>query len=645
MIKATVLINILIFLLGSADAQIQFRPADETHFALGLQSFREGDYSAAYQHFKQIIIDSLNQRSAEAYYYGARSLFNLKRFKDVEQLADSFFVLFSTDPHYFEMEYILGAADYELAKYNSASLLFVSVIDSAGESPLIEKAASSLQSIVATNLSFDEIEKLFSICRSSRSAEIVTVGFVRRAYFSDKASLAFDMLNEFVQKYPYAVTGEVKGWLNRLALEKEARNANLKIGAVLPLEYGSGVGDKLMLGIQLALDEYNRNARPRVGLRLENYSGDLSKLDEDIRALADDSNIKAIVGPVFSGEVGVAAPIVNSLHVPLITPTATQVGLAPAGSYVFQANPDFKIRGEVMAEFAVNVLHLKRIAVLSPSESYGKIMAGYFISKLNELGIKPISVAYFESGTTDLSQQIAQIKNDAARFKEPYVEFGELNKYQISALKSYGLSPSLVDSLVRVKGTMDAYDIFGKDADLLADSLGIPITERTALTQFDALRSLEAIFIPLTSSRDIGIIGAQLAYYNVKTQLLGTDDWYDMNHLTNNVDYVDGVIFCSDTYLDASSPQFRSISDTLSQISDKEFDRTVAYGYDVTNMLLQLIRSGNLTREELKASLQNCTYRGIHSIIGFSGGNTNKYMNILQFRKGTVIKLAEVKSN
>jgi ABC-type branched-subunit amino acid transport system substrate-binding protein len=643
--KRAVFVLVSILLLKSVNAQIQFRSVDETYFALGLQSFREGDYSAAYQHFQQIINDSLNQRSAEAYYYGARSLFNLKRFKDVEQLADSFFVLFSRDPHYFDMKYILGAADYELAKYNSASLLFVSVIDSASDLLLIERSISSLKSIVATNLDFSEIENLFSNCRSSRSAEIVTLGFVRRAYFSDKASLAAQMLHDFAQKYPYAVTGEVKGWLNRMAAEDESRRASLKIGAVLPLEYGSGVGDKLLLGIQLALDEYNRNAQFRVGLKLENYSGSLSKLDEDIRTLADDQNVKVVVGPVFSGEVSVAAPIANSEHLPLITPTATQVGLAPAGSFVFQANPDFRIRGEIMAEFAVNVLHLKRIAVLSPSESYGKIIAGYFISKLKALGIKPISVAYFESGTTDLSQQIAQIKNDAARFKEPYIDFGRLSKSQISALKSFGLSPTFVDSLVRVKGSLDAYDVFGRDAELHADSLGIPITEKTALTQFDALRSLEAIFIPLTSSRDIGIIGAQLAYYNVRTQLLGTDDWYDMNQLTSNADYIDGVIFCSDTYLDTFSSQFRSISSTLSEISDKEFDRTVAYGYDVTNMLLQLIRSGNLTREELKEALQNYTYHGIHSIIGFSGENTNKYMNILQFTKGTIIKLAEVKSN
>lgn len=583
--KATVLIILSIALSRSVYAQTQFRPIDETYFALGLQSFREGDYSAAYQHFKQIINDSLNQRSAEAYYYGARSLFNLKRYKEIEELADTFFFLFPKDSHYFDMKYILGAANYELSRYYSASLLFASVIDSAGDVILVERAVSSLRSIVAANLNFSEIENLFSSCQSSRSAEIVAVGFVRRAYFSDKEALALGMLHEFEKKYPNAVTGEIRGWLNRIAAENEAQKANLRIGAILPLEYGSGVGDKLLLGIQLALDEYNRNAQAKVGLKLENYSGDLSKLDEDARKLADDPSVRVIVGPVFSGEVGVVAPIADSKHVPLVTPTATQVGLAPTGSYVFQANPDFRIRGEVMADYAVNVLHLKRIAVLSPSESYGKIIADYFISRLKALGVKPVSVAYFEEGVTDLSQQITQIKNAAATFNEPYVDFGRLNKDQLSALKSFGLSPALVDSLARVRGSVDAYDVFGKDAESRADSMGIPITKKTTLTEFDALRSLEAIFIPLTSSRDIGIVGAQLAYYNVRTQLLGTDDWYDMNQLTNNADYVDGAIFCSDTYLDTYSPQFRSISDTLSEISDKEFDRTVAYGYDITKML------------------------------------------------------------
>ena len=136
-----------------------------------------------------------------------------------------------------------------------------------------------------------------------------------------------------------------------------------------------------------------------------------------------------------------------------------------------------------------------------------------------------------------------------------------------------------------------------------------------------------------------------MAYYNVKTQLLGTDDWYDLNQLSNNDLYIDGVIFCSDTFFDTNSPEYSAASDSLSEISDVEFDRTIAYGYDLANMVLGIVRSGSTSRSDITDALEVETFKGLHSTIFFDGDNSNHYIHILQFKGGRIIDLGEVNSN
>ncbi len=634
---------LLLFLASNAFPQAVFNQTDETNYTLGLQSFRQGDYSTAFQYFREVMDDSLNQRSAESFYYGARSLFNLRRYQESVDVVDTFLAHFPSDEHRFDMVYILGANYYELGKYSKAAAQFVVAVDSSGNRVVRDQAVASLRTLVSFNLSFDNIESLFEMCRSRMSSVTVAIGFARRAYFSDKLADADRVLVEFRQRYPGTGigSGEVGKWLERISADSSLSRAPAKIGALLPLEYGSGVGDRLLLGIQLALDNYNATASTKVGLVLKNYSGVMTNLFSDMLSLAQDQTVKAVIGPVYSGEVSALESIANQNKVPMISPTATQVGLTKGNSYVFQANPDFKTRAVAMADYAVNVLHAKRIAILAPSDTYGTTISKYFALRLDSLGVPPVATSYFESGSTDLADPIGEIKAAAARLGEPYVNIGALNGQQQEKIMPF-VPPAFVDSVGHSNISIDAYDLFGRNPIQIADSLGIPDTLRDSLGVFDALRSLDAIFIPLTSAKDIGVIGAQLAYYNVKTQILGTDDWYDLNQLSNNQLYLDGIIFCSDTYFNTSLPAYTAATDSLAQISDVDFNRTVSYGYDLANALLNAIKSGDTTRASLETALRSQTYDGLHSAISFEENNSNHYLHILQFKNGNIIDLGEV---
>ncbi len=634
---------LILVLASTAFAQVRFNQTDETNYSLGLTSFRQGDYSTALTYFRQVMDDSLNQRSAESYYYGARSLFNLRRYEQSASVIDSFLVKFPNDEHRYEMVYILGANYYELEKYPQAAGEFVSAIDSSSNQVVRNQAVASLHTLVAHNLSFGEIESLYALCHSRLSSITVAIGFARRAYFSDRLRAAEVILKEFRNQYPRVGigSGEVDRWLQRISADSLLSLSPIKIGALLPLEYGTGVGDKLLLGIQLALDNYNAHAAVKVGLVLKNYSGVMPNLFSDMLSLSADTSVKAVIGPVYSNEVSAVSSIADKNKLPLISPTATAVGLTNGHPYVFQANPNFRTRATAVADYAVNVLHASRIAVLSPSEGYGRTLAKYFVQRLDSLGVPPIAVTYFESGSTDLYQPITTIKDSAALRGEPYVDISALNGQQKAKIRPY-IPPAYIDSIGNPGFSMDAYDLFGKNPTETADSLGIPVVIRDSLGEFDALRSLNAIFIPLTSSNEIGIVGAQLAYYNIKSQILGADDWYDLNQLSNNELYVDGVIFCSDTYFQTNLPAYIAATDSLSKISDQEFDRVVSYGYDLANALLGEISSGVSSRAAMEGALKSETYTGLHSTLSFESDNSNHYLHILQFKNGGIVDLGQV---
>jgi tetratricopeptide (TPR) repeat protein len=312
---------LVILVASTAFSQVVFNQTDETNYNLGLQSFRQGDYSTALQYFREVMDDSLNQRSAESFYYGARSLFNLRKYQESAAVIDTFLVKFPGDQHRYDMIYILGANYYELSNYLQAADEFVTAIDSSVNGVIRDQAVASLHTLVAHNLSFSDIENLYATCHSRLSAVTIAVGFARRAYFSDKLGKAEAILKNFSQSYPQqgVGSGEVNRWLQRISADSLLNLSPIKIGALLPLEYGSGVGDRLLLGIQLALDNYNAHATTKVGLVLKNYSGVMPNLFSDMLSLGADHSVKAVIGPVYSNEVSAVAKLADQNSLPLIS--------------------------------------------------------------------------------------------------------------------------------------------------------------------------------------------------------------------------------------------------------------------------------------------------------------------------------------
>jgi hypothetical protein len=178
----------------------------------------------------------------------------------------------------------------------------------------------------------------------------------------------------------------------------------------------------------------------------------------------------------------------------------------------------------------------------------------------------------------------------------------------------------------------------------MAESLGLPL--QIEPFYLDSLQypvtSIQAVFSPISSSSEIGIITSQLTYYNIKTTILGSGEWNDPNELDLNKRYAEGVIFSSDRWVE-NSYDYNLFAPKFSKATQRQPTDNVLFGYDAMSLVLTQILNGGTTRERLTELLGKVSsFPGYHSKISFTEDRVNSHLNILQYKKGKVFKIDEV---
>ena len=331
----------------------------------------------------------------------------------------------------------------------------------------------------------------------------------------------------------------------------------------------------------------------------------------------------------------------------MISPTANANGLAATGSYAFQANPDYENRGKALARYAIQKRGLRSFAVLSPSDTHGKLLAEAFTAEVIRLGGTIVASEWYSTGAKDLSPQLQNIRRAAERYSaEPTISFkGRLNQGDLAKLVQAGVSRKRLDSLVNRAAVVPVTFLLGPRGKGLVDSLQI-----TAVAYPDNTDSLdipmagiEAIYCPISGPEEIAVLSSQIVYFNLQTQILGSGEWDDFAELNGSKRYCDGVVFESDNYPDETSPDYQSFRAAFQHRFGKPPGKNGLYGYDVTRMVLGLVRIGASTREAMARSLaEEKTYDGLHAKIFLAGRRVNSWLKILESSSDTIHQVDEL---
>lgn len=196
-----------------------------------------------------------------------------------------------------------------------------------------------------------------------------------------------------------------KVWQNRVG---ENDPGKIRIGAILPLTGDGAIyGNDLQRGINLAFQQ--SPLKDKIELVFEDDAADVTT---GINALNNLSfrGIDIVIGGIMSNVANGLLPIVNSKHILLLSPKATDVGLSRENDFFFRIWPTDDVDGKYAATYITDSLHMKRIAILYDNGTYGVGINREFKNNLKDKGVNIVFDEGFTSGQTNFKTQINKIK-------------------------------------------------------------------------------------------------------------------------------------------------------------------------------------------------------------------------------------------
>ena len=192
----------------------------------------------------------------------------------------------------------------------------------------------------------------------------------------------------------------------------------IKIGFI----YTTPTRNSSIQGATLAAMQLNAEGGVR-GARIELIDGgvpiqtlvetDASDTDY-VAALAENliaqEKVAAIVGPNRSRHAVIVAELAQRHGIPMMTTSATNPGVTAAGDFVFMASATDDFQGEVMAEFAVQELGLRRVGILThKGDVYSEGLSQIFADNFGALGGRVAAHQFYAAGDTAFTAQLTAI--------------------------------------------------------------------------------------------------------------------------------------------------------------------------------------------------------------------------------------------
>ena len=193
-----------------------------------------------------------------------------------------------------------------------------------------------------------------------------------------------------------------------------AENEPIRIG-----HFGSLTGKEAAFGtatrkgIILAVEELNA-AGGVLGRPVEYVGADIqSKNGESataVKKLLSRDKVVAILGGNPSANSLEAAPLCQNAKIPMMAISSTNPKVTEAGDYIFRICFIDPFQGAVLARFAFDHLHARRIALLTPVTPYGIGLSNALRQRFTELGGEIVVEQKYAEGDKDFKAQLTAIR-------------------------------------------------------------------------------------------------------------------------------------------------------------------------------------------------------------------------------------------
>jgi ABC-type branched-subunit amino acid transport system substrate-binding protein len=638
-------------LLSAQDVEVYFNHSAEEYFLLGMRQYSQKEFKPALLSFQRsLFLYPGNHRTTASMIMAAKSDYALKNYSAAASMCDSILQLFPSSLYREDAYFTLGMCHYNQGEYWKTFEEMQRTYVIAQQRLNKEHSLKVIEHLAAEFFPEQEIDSLLVDSLHIEIKNLLRVILAERFFQGGRIDEAKQQISLFD---PAAADQLLQFRINRVIARIDKGNL-VRIGVLLPLQKENiaenrekKIVNEILEGIQLAVSDYEERTIPgqiSLELDIQDSKKDSATIQSIITGWGEDNTIIGIVGPVFSAESMTAAVIAQERGIPIITPTASDEGISSIGPNVFQANSTNGAKGKTLAQYAVNILRAKTIAVLGSSLQSAATQADSFIAEAKRLGAAVLVDRRFRRNETDLRQHVRAIRLESYNLRPDYVLSlkGKINLGEATRkLLSVGVKLSYIDSVLANGGLFNFTPFFGDSAKAVADTLRLPA--KKTLIYMDSLHypvtAVDLVYCPISNSHEIGVITSQLTFFNIKATVLGSGDWNDANELDLNKRYAEGAIFGSDRWIERDDRTQR-IYTKYAMKYGKQISDNALYGYDVMSLLIHQFSEGSLSREQLSASLATVfEFPGIRNAVTLNPDRVNSSLHILQYKNGAVTKM------
>ncbi|MEK6802598.1 MAG: penicillin-binding protein activator [Nitrospirota bacterium] len=372
------------------------------------------------------------------------------------------------------------------------------------------------------------------------------------------------------------------------------------IAAIFPMSGKlAPFGTEVLNGIQLALERSKDGGEtPSIGLIVKDTESDRAAFLDELSGVLSDDRPLAVIGPLLSKNLPVMAEMAERTRIPLITPSATAPNLRRFGNYVFSTALTYNHQAKRVADYAIREQQYKRLAILYPDTAYGRDLARLFAQEIRQQDGELIASEAYKEGDTDFRAVIARLKAE------------DLKKYGVEVLIENDPTKAPVKSL-------------GKKNKRLLYSPGF-----------------DAVFIP-GRSLDVGLLAAQLAFYDIAVPLLGANGWNQPDFTRVADRTVEGSVFVDGFFAESGSPVVQEFVERYRKRFQATPSLFAAQGYDAARLAVEAIKRGATTGEGVRDFLM--MQHDLPTLSGPSGfnpdGTLNRRVFLIQVKQGKFVPL------
>jgi ABC-type branched-subunit amino acid transport system substrate-binding protein len=586
-------------------------------FQKGVEQYKSQNYEDAARNFSLVISRLPNNKLITANYLMlAKTQYKQGRYKESLQQCDVFLRKFPKSSYVDDIYYVMGNNYYRLGDYASAAASWFKAAEKSGNEKFTSHVLLLAEGTITYKLDHRDIDFLKREVKSPLERQIVLVAEARKYLKENDVYHAKMTLEQYFSEFNKNDVYYEKAQILMQNLDTGGEQV-VRIAALLPLTGENfDIGTAIYNGAEFAVKRFNKNSDIKVELVPFDYESTLIKALSNIKTIAKDHSIAAVFGPLENDIVAACAAVIDYNKLTMITPTASDKELTNITDYVVQLSTPVNIFGQKLADFMADSLYGNRFVTLAPIDPYFKELTESFTDRLTESGAIAAAQEWYSPGTKDFTQQFKKIKR-------------------------IGLKLSFADSVLSNDSTLAAFEIDSlyklyqeekykeyAESNTKIDSADIPVT------------AFKAFYMPIYQD-DINMIAPQFAYYNFQCQVLGNGDWYELKELKRNKNYINGIVFSAEGYINEESWNYKQFRNNY-RIEMKDTPELYELlGYDNMNFILQLFDNDHfVTRDSFLSNfLQIQPYKGIYRSFDVGEKRYNSSVRILKYLYGQLVPL------